>query len=403
MKKIVSALFVILAGLSLFACSSKPTLYVLNWGEYINEDLLDKFEDEYNVKVVMTLADSNELMEEKIKNQTTAYDIVIPSDYMIEKLYDEGYLQQIDLTKLTNFSEDNFLDGVNVVMSNMFLDNTDITSAYQVSIPYFWGVFGIMYNNNVNGLADYIAQNDWAVLFEDQPSTFESPLTVGMYDVSRFAYSVSMLYAYQVGYEYTYEGVAKTLTDANALNTASEEYLALSEELLSLKTYDEWETDFLKKDISEGILDYAFTYVGDFFDTYLILSEDATTAEEARAATAGIGIYVPENTIAFYDGMVIPVNARSVDLAHQFIDFFLDPMNAYENSGIVGYTTTLKATYDMIYNATEGDVVRSIMVQDYPYNPATSSSFAGKPLTAFTSAFTDEISSMVLRVKATNQ
>ncbi|MFA6692858.1 MAG: hypothetical protein WCR73_03780, partial [Acholeplasmataceae bacterium] len=125
-----------------------------------------------------------------------------------------------------------------------------------------------------------------------------------------------------------------------------------------------------------------------------------TTAEEARAATSEIGIYVPENTIAFYDGMVIPTNARNVDLAHQFIDFFLDPMNAYENSGIVGYTTTLQATYDMIYNATEGDVVRSIMVQDYPYNPSASGNFAGKPLIAFSSDFTDQIASMVNRVRS---
>lgn len=390
MKKMISVLFVVLAGLTLFACSSKPTLYVLNWGEYINEDLLSKFEDEYGVNVSMSLADSNELMEEKIKNQTTAYDIVIPSDYMIEKLYNEGYLQKIDLSKLTNFSQDAFLDGVNTVMSNMFQDNEDVSSAYEVSIPYFWGVFGIMYNNNVDGLADYISANDWAVMFEDQPTTFTEDLTVGMYDVPRIAYSLSMLYAYQVG----------DITDPNALNVASASNLTLSEQLLSMKSYTEWSTDMLKKNIAEGILDYAFTYVGDFFDTYLILSENATTAEEARAATAGIGIYVPENTIAFYDGMVIPTNARSVDLAHQFIDFFLDPMNAYENSSIVGYTTTLQETYDMIFNATEGDVVRSAMVQDYPYNPATSNTFAGRPLVAFDTDFTTQIANMVNRVKA---
>jgi len=96
--------------------------------------------------------------------------------------------------------------------------------------------------------------------------------------------------------------------------------------------------------------------------------------------------------------MVIPTNARSVDLAHQFIDFFLDPDNAYENSSIVGYTTTLKDTYDMIYNNTYGDEIRSVMVKDYPYNPATSDSFAGKPLIAFSSQFTDDIASMVNRI-----
>ena len=227
-------------------------------------------------------------------------------------------------------------------------------------------------------------------MFEEQPDTFTRDLKVGMYDVPRFAYSLSMLYAYQVG----------QVTDADALNVASTDYLTLSETLLSMKEYDEWSTDMLKKNIDQGILDYAFTYVGDFFDTYLILTEESATEAEARAATDHIGIYVPENTIAFYDGMIIPTNARNVDLAHKFIDFFLDPMNAYENSGIVGYTTTLEETYDMIYNATEGDIVRSVMVKDYPYNPMTSESFAGKPLIAFTTEFTYDIASMVNRVKA---
>ena len=152
MKKLIFIAMIAIIGLALVACSQTPKLYLLNWGEYINEDLLEKFEDEYGVKVDLSLAESNELMEEKIKNQTTAYDIVIPSDYMIEKLYDEGYIQKIDLTKLTNFSEDAFLDGVNVVMSSMFQDNDDVTSAYEVSIPYFWGVFGIMYNIRFDGL-----------------------------------------------------------------------------------------------------------------------------------------------------------------------------------------------------------------------------------------------------------
>jgi len=388
MKKIISLVFVVFASLVLIACSTRPSLYVLNWGEYINDDLVTAFEQEYGVNVKLTLADSNELMEQKVKDPTTAYDIVIPSDYMIEKLYDEGYLQKIDLTKLTNYSPDAFLDGVNVVMSGMFLDNTDVESAYQVSIPYFWGVFGIMYNRTLDGLEEYIQANDWSVLFENQPDTLSRAVKVGMYDVPRFAYSVSMLYAYEAG----------LISDPNALNTESQEYLSLSEDLLAMKEYDEWATDMLKKDIEAGNLDYAFTYVGDFFDTYLILSENAQSAEEAQQLTSHIGIYVPENTIAFYDGMVIPTNARSVDLAHQFIDFFLDPDNAYENSSIVGYTTTLKDTYDMIYNNTYGDEIRSVMVKDYPYNPATSDSFAGKPLIAFSSQFTDDIASMVNRI-----
>ncbi|MBU1144936.1 MAG: extracellular solute-binding protein [Firmicutes bacterium] len=391
MKKFMVVGFTAFLSLLLIACSSKPKLYILNWGEYINYDLVSEFEDTYGVTVKWSYADSNELMEQRVVSQTTAYDIVIPSDYMIEKLYTNGYLQKIDLTKLTNYSQDAFMDGVNVIMAEMFKDNEDVTSAYEVSIPYFWGVFGIMYNRSLDGLETYIETKKWQVMFEEDPAdTFSRPLLVGMYDVPRFAYSLSMIYANEV----------ELIDDLDALNVASAANLTLSETILSQRQYEEWSTDFLKKNIEAGLLDYAFVYVGDFFDTYLIKSAEATTAQEARDLTSHIGIFVPENTIAFYDGMVIPTNARNVDLAYQFIDFFLDPINAYENSSIVGYTTALTATYEMIQNATYGDEIRAAMVSDYPYNPAISENFAGKPLIAFSNEFTDEIASMVYRVLA---
>lgn len=390
MKKIILALAVVSLSLGLFACSSKPTLYVLNWGEYINEDVVDAFKEMYNVNVKIDIAESNELMEEKITNGATAYDIVIPSDYMIEKLYDGGYLQKIDLTKLTNYSEAAFMDGLNIVLEGMFTDNPEITSAYEVSIPYFWGVFGIMYNKNLAGLQAYIEANGWASLFEPVPAnTFSREASVGMYDAYRFAYSLSLIYAYEKG----------LTTDPDAFNVASAENLALSRQILEGFEYDVWANDLMKRNVVAGQLDYCFTYVGDFFDQYLVLAEDATTAEEARTATSGIGIFVPDRTIAFYDGMVIPTNARSVDLAHSFIDFFLDPMNAYENSGIVGYTTTLQATYLMILNATEGDIIRSVMVSENPYNPS-GANFAAKPLIAFSNSFTGDLESMVISVIA---
>jgi spermidine/putrescine-binding protein len=134
----------------------------------------------------------------------------------------------------------------------------------------------------------------------------------------------------------------------------------------------------------------------------LILAENATNATEAEAATSHIGIYIPQETISFYDGMVIPSNARNVDLAHKFIDFFLDPEVAYENSGIVGYTTTLKATYQMIYTAVKGDLVRQSMVMNNPYDPSTIENFFSSPLVAFSNTETYNIKSMINNVKTSN-
>jgi len=394
MKKILVLVFVGLVSLSLFACSAQERLSVLNWGEYINEDLVDAFEEEYNCKVNIAIAESNELMEQKILAGTTSYDIVIPSDYMIEKLYDGGYLQAIDLTQLSNFNQTAFLDGVNGIMDKMFLDNPEITNSYTISIPYFWGVFGIMYNKSVSGLTDYIETNSWSSVFGPEPTGMSRALRVGMYDVPRFAYSASLLYA---------DETARIAPNNAALNVYSAEYLTLTETILAERDYYEWGTDILKKDIEEGILDLGFVYVGDFFDTYLIACDtaNATTAAEAEAATANIGVFVPQETIAFYDGMVIPTSAKNLTLAHKFINYFLDADVAYENSGIVGYTTTLKATYDMIYEATKGDLVRQAMVQNNPYDPSKIVDFIGTPLIAFSNNDTDNIASMINRVKAT--
>ena len=391
MKKLIVLTGVLLFTLVLTACTSKPKLYVLNWGEYINEDLVADFEEEYGVRVVYSYADSNEAMEQQVKDGTTAYDIVVPSDYMIEKLWDEGYLQSIDVTKLTNFSRDNFVPGLNGIMDLMFMDNEEVTDPYTVSIPYFWGVFGIMYNRQLEGIEEYIADNQWAAVFENEPSgTFSRALKVGMYDVPRFAYSASLIYAYDKG----------LTEDVNALNVYSQDYLYLSESILAQRNYHLWATDMLKKDVEAGNLDMAFVYVGDFFDTYIILTENAKTTAEAASLTDHIGIFIPETTIAFYDGMIIPKDARNVELAHQFIDYFLDPMIAYNNSGIVGYTTVLNETANMIKNATEGDTIRSVMATQYPYDPSTIENFTAIPLIAFSNTNTDNVASMVLSVKS---
>ena len=391
MKKLVLLVAISVISLALVACTSKPKLYVLNWGEYINMDLVSQFEDEYGVKVVISLADSNEAMEQQIKEETTKFDIVIPSDYMIEKLWDEGYLQSIDLSKLTNFDQSKFVTGLDGIMGMMFQDNPEVTNAYTVSIPYFWGVFGIMYNRQLAGIQTYIEDNQWAAIFETEPtSTFSRALKVGMYDVSRFAYSASLIYAND----------KDLIDDADALNTFSQTYLDLSEDILLQRNYTLWATDMLKKDVEAGNLDMAFVYVGDFFDTYLILTENATTTQEAAELTSHIGIFVPDTTIAFYDGMIIPEAARNVDLAHQFIDFFLDPVIAYENSGIVGYTTVLTETATMIETASKGDIIRSVMASDYPYNPSSIQNFVAIPLIAFSNADTDTIAAMINAVKS---
>ena len=101
MKKIISVLVLVLL---LASCGNakKETLYILNWGEYIEEELLTKFEEEFDVKVVLDEVSSNEEMYTRIKSGTTDYDITIPSDYMVEKMINEELLLEIDQSLITN-------------------------------------------------------------------------------------------------------------------------------------------------------------------------------------------------------------------------------------------------------------------------------------------------------------
>jgi spermidine/putrescine-binding protein len=398
MKKIVLFVLVGLLPFGFLACQKdEEIIYLLNWGEYINEELVLEFTDQTGIIVDITTVDSNEAMLEAYETRNSPYDIMIPSDYMIEKMYDSGYLQEIDQTKLTNFAEANFMGGVNEILDQLFLDNTTtVSSAYEVAIPYFWGLFGLMYNKELPDIETYLETNGWNAVFGPIPARmagWTADPAVGVYSVPRFAYSASLLYAEQEG-----------LASADALNVFSAANLVLSEDILGDRAYTDWATDMLKQNIDNGSLDIAFTYVGDFFDTYLINADaaGATTGAEAEAANSHMGIYIPDHTMAFVDCMVIPIDAENVENAHTFIDFFLNPENAYENSGIVGYTTTLIATYEMILNADKGDFVRQTMVQNHPYNPEqiTNRIIVGTPLLPFSDEDSSAIDAMLVRIHA---
>ena len=107
MKRILLLVSVLLITLTMAACGgdSREKLYVLNWGEYIDPDLVVAFEDEFNVNVVYQEVGSNEEMENKLTTKAAPYDIVIPSDYMIDKMRQQDMLQEIDYTKLTSLDQ----------------------------------------------------------------------------------------------------------------------------------------------------------------------------------------------------------------------------------------------------------------------------------------------------------
>lgn len=371
MKKLYVLVILILATFALSGCNQRDRLLILNWGEYINDEVVEKFEAEYNVSVSISLADSNELFYSKIKSGTTAYDLVVPSDYMIEKMYYKGLLQPIDHNKLENYDPLNnpFMPGVRGIQALMFEGNQNY------AVPYFWGTFGLMYNKKKAGLEEAVQTNGWSALFEEAKRPANT--RVGMYDVPRFAYAAALFY----------NNMSPNLDTQDALDTAYE--------TLTRFQFTEWGTDLLKKNIAGNNLDLAFMYTGDFLDMLYVKLEDGANLEDIT-----FDIYIPENTIAFMDALVIPKKARHVDLAHKFIDFMLRPENAYLNAQVIGYCTPLLTSYNMIVDY-DGDNPEDISraYANKKYYPLLDN-FQGVPIANLERDFLNTINNMVNNAKA---
>lgn len=372
-KKFKNIVLLIFMSLLLASCGGREKLLILNWGEYINEEAVRLFEEEYNVDVIINLADSNEMFYSKIKSGTTVYDLVLPSEYMVDKMVSKDLLQKIDFTKLSNYDEVNnpFLPGVIGIQEEMFAGFTDYT------VPYFWGTFGLMYNKKKAGLEDAVNTYSWGALFEEEKRPKDTK--VSMYNVPRFAYAASLLY----------NNLSPNLETDEALEIAQAGLLKID--------YNGWGTDTLKKSIANGNLDLAFVYTGDFLDMLYIKLADGVSLEDVS-----FDIYIPDNTIAFMDSFVIPKKARHVDLAHKFMDFFLRPEIAYMNASVVGYCTPLVKSYEAIISDTQEDQdwayatkkYYPILGEDSPVK------FQGLPLANLDREFLAKIDKMVNNVKA---
>ena len=187
MKKII---VFALALLCLVGCSDSKTtvdddpiekyesdvLNVFNWGEYIGEDVIANFEEEYGVKVNYSMFDSNEILYTKLLGGTS-YDVIVPSDYMIERLMEEEMLQPLDYSYMTNLDD---LDPGVVALR----DEYDPDGVY--SMPYFWGSVGLIYNKK-NVDVDKLEELGWNILKDTEYAD-----RIFMYDSERDSFMVAL-------------------------------------------------------------------------------------------------------------------------------------------------------------------------------------------------------------------
>ena len=154
MKKILVSILTLVLVLGLAACGEKgekQELYVFNWGEYIDEANIAKFEKQYNCKVYYKTFDSNEEMYTAIVGGDK-YDIIVPSDYMVERLIKEEMIQKLDLSQITNIG--NLAAG---------LKSPDYDPSHEYSVPYFQGSIGIVYDTTKVTLEE-LEEQGWNIL-----------------------------------------------------------------------------------------------------------------------------------------------------------------------------------------------------------------------------------------------
>ena len=294
---VVVACLVIVFGMNKGEVSDLPyagqTLYIYLPGEYMGEEIIPAFEEQTGATVIVENFDSNEQMYIKVTNGES-YDIIIPSDYMIMRLMDEGYLQKLDQSLLTCFED---LD--EAVLSPAF----DPDNEYSVS--YFWGTVGIVYDKTKVSEADLEEQGYGIFLNEKYKGD------IYLYDSERDSFMMALK---DLGYSMNTENEAEL----------KEAYNWLVQCVTTMKP--EIVTDEIIDNMAQGRKALGLCYSGDA--TY-IMSENEN-----------MGFYMPEEgTNRWYDSMVIPTTAESVELAHEFMNFISSYDMAYANSDYVGYTS----------------------------------------------------------------
>lgn len=322
MKKLAS---ILLALATVVACSENrdQVLKVYNWSNYIDEDVIPEFEEWYrqqtgtDIKVIYQTFDINETMLAKIEKGHEDFDVVCPSDYIIERMLNSGLLIPLDFASLPdsiNYIKNNRSPYIQEMFSKI---NPDI-DANDYSVAFMWGTTGILYN------AKYVT--------DEEASTFDiirNPKFAGkiyMKDAPRDVFGPVIIYLNQdrlKSGEVTLDDLMKDSSDESV--AAVEEYMKQVRELVA-----GWEADFGKEQMTQERGYVSFNWSGDA----------VWAIEEAEEIGVDLRYIVPEEgSNVWFDGWVIPKYSKNVKAATYFIDFMCRPDIAIRNMDVTGYVS----------------------------------------------------------------
>ncbi|MDO5337679.1 MAG: extracellular solute-binding protein [Eubacteriales bacterium] len=308
LKRAVAAGCVVILAFLLVCCGNLSMggtriLKVYNAGEYIDLALVEQFEKEYQCTVIYETFESNEMMYTKLSSGET-YDILIPSDYMIERLIKEEYLQPLDWDLIPN--KKNLLPDVM---------NRSYDTGNRYSAPYFWGTVGILYDTAKVDEKDL--EDGWELLCNPKYAG-----DIYMYDSERDSFMVALK---ALGY-------SMNTTDQKEIEAAYQWLIEQRETMDPIYAGD----DVIDNMIS-GNKAMAVIYSG---DACYIMSENPD-----------MNYFTPsEGTNIWYDAMVLTRDCSNVELAHEFINFMLDEKSALANTQEVGYSSTVDSAFETMKN-----------------------------------------------------
>lgn len=271
-------------------------LNVYNWGEYISDgsdgmmDVNREFEKLTGIKVNYTTFESNETMYSQLKNGGVSYDIIIPSDYMIERLKNEDMLQKIDTSKLSNYKY------IADEYKGLFFDENN-----EYTIPYNVGMVGIIYNSSLIDEPEHSWKALWSEEYKDMSLNFGNPRDGFM--------TAQMILGHSVN-----------TTDKSEWDEAAE-LLKEGKDVLQSYVMDEI---YGKMETGEAAI--GPYYAGD----YLTMVE---TNPDLKF------FYPEEGTNIFVDAVCIPKNAKNYDAALLYMNFLLEPEVALHNAEYIGYAS----------------------------------------------------------------
>ncbi len=301
-SKIITILLVlIMTILTMAGCSNqdKEVLNVFNWGQYIDDEVLDMFEEETGIKVNYQEFTTNEDMYTKVAAGAEKYDVLIPSDYMIQRLIEEDRLYELNV--------DNIPNAVNIMESLRGLSH-DAEDKY--SVPYMWGTVGILYNKT---MVDDVVDS-WDILWNPK---YQQKIL--MYDSQRDSFMVSL----------TRLGYSMNTTNIDEIEEAKQE-LQKQRDLVLAYVVDEAKDKMISEEA-------ALT---------MIWSGEAIAAQWENEDL--VYVIPKEESNIWVDSMVIPKTSENKEAAEMFINFMARDDISVKNMEWIGYTSANTNVRDMI-------------------------------------------------------